>query len=91
MMVCLLHASPGQADSHALPQLSSHPGPTHLGSWIHAHTHTHTHTHTHRVLQPVWGSRYQEERPMCIQKKADGPVALEFSFIFESINVGATK
>ena len=44
MMVCLLHASPGQADSHALPQLSTHPGPTHLGAWIHTHTHTHTHS-----------------------------------------------
>ena len=27
---------------------------------------------------------------MGIQKKADGLVALEFSFIFESINAGAT-
>ena len=39
-MVCLSHTSPEQADSHALPQLSTHPGPTHLGAWTHTHTHT---------------------------------------------------
>ena len=85
MMVCLLHTSPEQADSHALPQLSTHPGPTHLGAW------THTHTHTHSILVAACDSRYQEEGPLGIQKKADGLVALEFSFIFESINAGATR
>ena len=44
MMVCLLHTSPEQADSHALPQLSTHSGPTHLGALRHTHTHTHTHS-----------------------------------------------
>lgn len=49
------------------------------------------HTHTHSILVAACGSRYQEEGPLGIQKKADGLVALEFSFIFESINAGATR